>query len=289
MGVDLEYTYPTEEVRPAWTLTNGAPAEGYTPASLADDNPAAPYKVDSTYLRLVGDAGAPVPVSVAVIIHPNFDEGLGGIYLQANATGDFSGGASLINVPFTTPHWLTDEFPVNLVCDLRALGSPAYRYWSIVTGDGTGAVDANSVPLSLGEVKLYTVVHALEGSLVLDLQATEQEAYPIIDHVSEGDVTMLYPLGTKRRYLRGGVLQAGAAAVQMQQWWRASRGRSLPFVVFVTEAEGAERAEPWLCRFEKPALDRVFTYGSAMSTFTLELEEISRGLRPTPMPAAFAV
>jgi hypothetical protein len=32
----------------------------------------------------------------------------------------------------------------------------------------------------------------------------------------------------------------------------------------------------------KPALDRRFTYGSVASTFPLELEEISRGLRPTP-------
>jgi hypothetical protein len=70
----------------------------------------------------------------------------------------------------------------------------------------------------------------------------------------------------------------------MQQWHRAARGRALPFLVFVTEAEGAEVSEPWLCRFEKPALDRRFTYGSAASTFPLELEEISRGLRPTPSP-----
>jgi hypothetical protein len=284
MGVDLEYTYPSEEVRPTWTLTNGAPAAGYTPDLLTDDNPAAPYKVDSTYLRLVGDAGAAVPVSVAVIVHPNFDTGLGGIYLQGSASGDFSGGGSVFSAPFTMPQWLTDDFPANLVCDLRALGSPAYRYWSLVTGDGTGLVNANSVPIAIGELKLYTAVHALDGSLVLDLQATEQEAYPIIDHVTEGDVTLVYPLGTKRRYLRGGVLQGGAAAVAVQQWWRAARGRSSPFLVFVTDAEGSEVDEPWLCRFESVGLDRQFTYGSALSTFSLALEEISRGLRPTPLP-----
>ncbi len=285
MGVDLEYTYPSEEVRPTWTRTGGVDAVGYTTASLNDDNPAAPYKVDSNYVRLVGDCGAPTSVAIATIIHPNFDEALPNILFQGSNSLTFGG----FTVPFTAPHWLTDEFPTNLVCDLRPFGSPAYRYWSIVTGNGTGLVDPNSVPIAIGEVKLYTAVHALEGSLVLDLQATEQEAYPLIDHVTEGDVTMVYPLGTKRRYLRGGVLQGGAAAVQMQQWWRAARGRSLPFVVFVTEAEGAEVAEPWLCRFEKPGLDRVFTYGSALSTFTLELEEVSRGLRPTPMPAAFAL
>lgn len=284
MSVDLEYTHPSEEVRPTWTLTNGVPAAGYTEAALTDDNPAAPYKVDSTYLRLVGDAGAAVPVSVAVIVHPNFDAGLGGILLEANNSGDFSGGAAVFSAPFTAPAWLSDDFPVNLVCDLRALGSPAYRYWSIVTGDGTGLTDANSVPIALGEVKLYTAVHALDGSLVLDLQAVEQEAYPVIDHVTEGDVTLVYPLGTKRRYLRGGVLQGGGAAVAVQQWWRAARGRSSPFLVFVTDAEGSEVDEPWLCRFEAVGLDRAFTYGSALSTFRIELEEVSRGLRPTPLP-----
>jgi hypothetical protein len=284
MGVDLEYTYPNEEVRPTWTLTNGVPADGYTPSMLTDDNPAAPYKVDSTYLRLVGDAGTSTPVALAVIVHPNLDAGLGGILLQgSDAPGDFSTGAPF-SAPFSTPQWLTDDFPANLVCDLRPLGSPAYRYWSLVMGDGTGLVDANSVPIAIGELKLYTAVHALEGSLVLDLQATEQEGYPIIDHVTEGDVTLVYPLGTKRRYLRGGILQAGAAAVQMQQWYRAARGRSAPFLVLVTTAEGSEVDEPWLCRFEQTGLDREFTYGSALSTFRLQLEEVSRGLRPTPLP-----
>jgi hypothetical protein len=75
----------------------------------------------------------------------------------------------------------------------------------------------------------------------------------------------------------------GAAAVAVQQWWRAARGRSSPFLVFVTTAEGAEVDEPWLCRFEQPGLDRQFTYGSALSTFSLALEEVSRGLRPTPI------
>jgi len=277
MGVDLEYTYPNEEVRPTWTLTAGTAADGYTPAMLTDDNPAAPYKVDSTTLRVVGDAGAPTPVALAALVHPNLDTALGGIVLQGHTTSDFSGAVG-VTVPFTAPAWLTDDFPGNLVCDLRAVGSPAYRYWSLAIPT------ANSVPIAIGELKLYTAVHALEGSLVLDLQATEQEAYPIIDHVTEGDVTLVYPLGTKRRYLRGGILQAGAAAVQLQQWYRAARGRSAPFLVLVTTAEGSEVDEPWLCRFEQTGLDREFTYGSAISTFRLALEEVSRGLRPTPLP-----
>jgi hypothetical protein len=279
---DLEYTLPTEEVPATWALVTGIPASGYPLAKLGNDNPADPFKVDSQYLSVMTTQPAPVEVAVAAVIHHNFDPGTSNIYLAGGTGGVVK---QVMNFP-PVPPLDRDGFPVNLLLDLRPYGPlPVYDQWWFVSSPGWGAWVPNSVPLSIGELKLYTAVHALDGSLVIDLQPVETEHYPIIDHATEGDVALIYPYGTRHRYLRGGVLQMGDAAVALQQWYRTTRGRALPSLVLVTEAEGAAIVEPWLCRFEHPALDRRFTYGSVGSTFALELEEISRGLRPTPMPS----
>ena len=281
MSTNLEYTLPTEELPLVWSVGGGVPAAGYPPTKLTNDNPADPFKVDSQSLFLSGRLAAPAPVACAALIHHNYDPGKQ-LYLAAGTVPDVP--TFVVTFPLVPPTAL-DGFPVNLLLDLRPLGAlPVFQYWYVASYPGWGTWTPNSVPISIGELKLYSDVHAIDGSLVVDLRPTEQEGYPLIDHVTEGDVSMVYPYGTKRRALRGGILQAGDAAVQVQQWYRATRGRALPFLVFVTEAEGSEVAEPWLCRFEKPALDRAFTYGSVMSTFDLAIEEVSRGLRPTPMP-----
>src|SRR5436190_14488401 len=282
MSQDLEYTLPAEEVPVIWSLGGGLPSAGYVPAKLTNDNPADPYKVDTGYLFLSGVLQAPTVVACAAIIHHNYDPGIHDIYLAAGN----SPGAVSYTVPFpTVPPLALDGYPVNLFLDLRPLGPlPVYQYWYVISYPGWGTYTTNSVPISIGELKLYTSVHAIDGSLVLDLQPTETEGYPIIDRETDGDVSLVYPLGTKRRFLRGGVLQAGEAAAALQRWYRAARGRTLPFVVLVSDAEGSETTEPWLCRWEHPTLERRFTYGAVASTFALEIEEISRGLRPTPMP-----
>jgi hypothetical protein len=283
MSTDLEYTIPTDELPIVWSLNGGIAAAGYPLAKLTNDNPADPFKLDSQSVALQGTLPAPAPVACAALIHHNFDPGKHDLYLMA---GTVPGAPTYFQAFPAVPPRALDGFPVNLLLDLRPLGPlPIFPYWYFVSYPGYGAWTPNSVPISIGELKLYSDVHAIDGSLVVDLRPTEQEGYPLIDHVTEGDVSMVYPYGTKRRALHGGILQAGDAAVQVQQWYRATRGRALPFLVLVTEAEGAEVAEPWLCRFEKSALDRTFTYGSVMSTFDLAIEEISRGLRPTPSPA----
>jgi hypothetical protein len=284
MSTDLEYTVPTDELPMVWSLGGGIPAAGYDLGKLSNDNPADPYKLASQVMQLNGVLPAPAALACAAMIHHNYDPGLHNLVLAAGA----SPGALAWSAAFPiVPPRSADGFPVNLWLDLRPLGPlPVYQYWYLFSGvPGIGAPSGpNSLPISIGELKLYSQVHAIDGSLVVDLRPVEQEGYPLIDHVTEGDVSMVYPYGTKRRALRGGILQAGDAAVQVQQWYRATRGRALPFLVLVTEAEGAEVTEPWLCRFEKAALDRTFTYGSVMSTFDLGLEEVSRGLRPTPSP-----
>jgi hypothetical protein len=284
-ATDLEYTLPTDELPATWTLTNGVAAAGYLPAALTNDNPADPYKVDSTYIRLVTDLGTARPVAVAALIHPNFAPGFGPVLLQGGhlaTAGNLGSFTADVTVPFQTPAYGPDQFPYNLAADLRP-AAPSYRYWSLVTGDGTSSGPQNTVPISLGELKLYTAVHALDGSLGLDLSPVEEEGYPLIDHATDGDVTMVYPLGTKRRWLRGGVVQFAAAAPAVQAWYRSARGRCDPFVLLVTDAEGGPvPLEPWFVRFESVTLGRALTYGSVASTFELGFEEISRGLRPTP-------
>lgn len=278
---NLEYTDPTEEIVPTWTLTNGTPADGYLTASLTDDNPANPYKVASPYLRLVGDAGAPVTPALAVLIHPNFDPGLAPIYLQGGTSfASVSSGGAPFSVPWPLPSYYPDAFPLNLALDLRGLGPHTYQYWSLVTGDGAGG-SPNSVPIAIGEFKLYADVHALEGSLTLTLSPRMDEGYPLIDHTTDGDVNLIYPIGTKRRSLRGGLIQSEANAVALQRWWQAAKGRSTPFTILVSPAEGT-LAEPWFVRFESVTLSRDLTYGQTVSTFQIGFEEISRGLRPTP-------
>jgi len=287
MTTDLEYTLPTDEVPVIWSLTFGVAAAGYPPTKLSNDNPADPFKVDSQYVFLSGVLPAPTVVACAALIHHNYDPGIHDIYLVGGST---PGGVSF-TAPFPiVPPLAVDGSPINLFLDLRPLGPlPVYQYWYLASYPGWGTWTTNSVPISIGELKLYSAVHAIDGSLVLDLQPSEVEGYPVIDHPTDGDVALVYPTGTKRRFLRGGLLQMGDAAVQIQQWYRATRGRSLPFLVLVSDAEGSETPEPWFCRFERPTLERRFTYGAVGSTFALELEELSRGLRPTPSPTLTAI
>jgi len=92
---------------------------------------------------------------------------------------------------------------------------------------------------------------------------------------------MLYMAGWKRRTLRGGIIQSDANALLVRDWNRATLGRGLPFVVLVEDTE-ASGEEPWFVRFAPGPFARRFTYGSVASVYDLSLQEVSRGLRPTP-------
>ncbi len=274
---DLEYAHPSDDLSRAFTatLTSGSQATGYAPVRLTNDNPAFPFKADSTTFRLLWDFGTARPVEYLLLVHHNFLAGLSGVTFAMGSTT----ATSSFSRSFTIRTYHEDLFPVNEHLDLRDV-TPTYRYASLAV------TSANSVACALGKIAILTRVRALDGNLMLDGAPEEDESHPIVEHKTDVGVSTIYSHGTRLRWLRGDKIQKATDAAAIRSWWRATQGRSLPFVLIphITRVPSPtpEEEESWIVRWEQPNLPRTYIGPDLLSRYHLTFEEVSRGLRPTP-------
>src|SRR6266568_1390045 len=132
MAGPLRYTYPAENIAKlgTWTLVTGTQSVGtsprdYLPPRLFDDDPAHPFKSDSTTIRLLCDFGTAVPIAVLALIHHNLAAGLTGVSVDMGSTS----ATSSVSYPLVIPAYMEDKFPTNVLLDLSA-AIPVYRYLS---------------------------------------------------------------------------------------------------------------------------------------------------------------
>jgi len=279
---DLEYAHPSDDLSRLFTatLTAGSQASGaYTPAELRNDNPAHPFKADSTTFRLLWDFGSAVPVEYVVLVHHNFTPGLTGVTFAMGSTG----ATSSFTRSFTIRSYHEDLFPVNEHLDLRDV-TPTYRYASLEVSS------ANVVPCALGKFPILTRVRALDGHLLVESTPEDDEAHPLVEHKTDVGVSTIYSHGTRLRWLRGDKIQQDSDAVALRSWNRATQGRSIPFVLIphtlndhaAATSPLVEQEEAWIARWEDQNLPRTYIGPDLLSRYRLKFEEVSRGLRPTP-------
>ncbi len=278
---DLEYAHPSDDLSRAFTatLTSGSQATGYAPVRLTNDNPAYPFKADSTTFRLLWDFGTAMPVEYLLLVHHNFLPGLSGVTFAMGSTT----ATSSFSRSFTIRPYHEDLSPVNEHLDLRDV-TPTYRYASL------SVTSANSVNCALGKFPILTTVRTLDGNLMLDGAPEEDESHPIVEHKTDVGVATIYSHGTRLRWLRGDKIQEAADATAIRSWWRATQGRSIPFVVIPhvlnddapVTSPAVEEEESWIVRWEQPNLPRTYVGPDLLSRYHLKWEEVSRGLRPTP-------
>ncbi len=279
---DLEYAYPSDDLSRAFTatLTAGSQAAGdYLPAVLKNDDPAHPFKVDSTTFRLLWDFGSAMPVEYVLLVHHNFLTGLSGVTFAMGSTT----ATSNFSRTFTIRRYHEDLFPVNEHLDVRDV-TPTYRYASLEV------TSANSVNCALGKCAILTRVRALDGNLLLEGSPEDDESHPIVEHQTDVGVSTIYSFGTRLRWLRGDKIQRDSDARAIRSWSRATEGRAVPFVLIPhlinedapVESPPVDQEESWIARWEDKTLARSYIGSDLLSRYHLKFEEVSRGLRPTP-------
>ncbi len=272
---DLEYAYPGDDLSRAFTatLTSGSQEVGYEPVRLTNDDPSYPFRASTTTFRLLWDFGTATRVQHVTLIHHNFLAALAGVTLamgSSTATTDFSR-------TFTIRPYQENDFPQNESLDLRDV-DPSYRYLSLAL------TSANSVAAALGKIAILSTVRTLDGTLMID--AEDDEAHPVVSHKTDIGVETIYAHGTRLRTMTGDKLQAATDAAAIRSWNRASRGRSLPFMLIPHIGEDSAAGtdeETWLVRWTEDSLPRTYLVPDlALSKYVLKFSEVSRGLRPTP-------
>ncbi len=274
MANPLRYTYPADNIAKigTCTLVTGTQSAGtaprdYLPGRLFDDDPAHPFKTDSTTFRILWDFGSALTAAVVALIHHNFAAALTNVKFAmgtTTATTDFS-------ATFVIPAYHEDKFPVNCFLDLSGT-SPSYRYASLE------ATTANAVACSIGECPIYNQIRSLPGSFLISTDVDDED-HPLVEHKTDVGVSTIYRHGTRLRWLRGDVVEEASTGVQIRSWNRATLGRGLPFLLLPPVELNA--GEPLFVRWEDNKLPRNYME-RGISKFKLGFEEISRGLYPTP-------
>src|SRR6266566_3573997 len=100
MANPLRYTYPADNIAKigTCTLTTGTQAAGvtprdYLPGRLLDDDPAHPFKTDTTTFRILWDFGSALTAVLVALIHHNLAHNLTNVKFamgSTTATTDFS-------------------------------------------------------------------------------------------------------------------------------------------------------------------------------------------------------
>lgn len=268
--VVFEYTHPDDDIAGLVTptLAAGTPATGYGPELLYDNDPAHPFKTESTTFRLVWNYLSVKAPKLVVLVHPNFSAGAVVKYQMHTAdvwtSPDFS-------QTFPAASYHEDKFPKNLHLDLR-VAAPSYQYASLAV------TTASSVNCSIGEMIVATTVRALDGTY--ERNAQDDEDHPLNEHRTDVGVSTIYVHGTRLRWMRGELVQEGSDAANIRSWNRATLGRGLPCVIM--SHHNPDDDEPWFVRFEKTKLPRAYIAAGGVSRLPLDFEEVSRGLKPTP-------
>jgi hypothetical protein len=212
-----------------------------------------------------------------VLVHANLQTGLE-VRLRGRTT---AGGSDVVNAAITIPAYHGDKFPQNAVLDISGLvsGTPAsgyatsgLQYWLV------DIVGTNPVTVSIGEVLL--VAHWRQFTQ-LQTNVTMRPRRPVVDNKTPLRVKSTYDLGVTVWEFEAELWVTGSECDALDALWEDSYGKVRPWTWWPTAPTG----EPFEVTFVDDAKD--VTYKSQTSavrfrTMRLKLEEVGRGLMPTP-------
>jgi hypothetical protein len=213
----LIYCRPSDNIiANATTVTPSTEATGYDVENLWDGNPAKPWKATAQTANIVFDFGVATSIELVALIHHNLTAGLE-VRIQGNATNVWSGPT--LNQAFTIAAYDQDGFPVNPYLDLTAIAH-SFRFWRLVI------VGTNAANVAIGEMWLSATKRTLVKGVAAGFK--HGASRPLIEHVTDYQVSTIYDLGAKVRSWDGRIMTTSADLLTLQAWWDACRGRALP-------------------------------------------------------------
>jgi hypothetical protein len=210
-----------------------------------------------------------------VLVHAN---------LQAGLQVRLRGGA--VNELITIPAYHKDKFPTNAVLDISGIvsGTPATGYST--SGDSTWQLDivgTNPVTVSIGEVLLVSQWRRFDASGVGGVQnnLVMRPRRPVIDNKTSMRVASKYDLGVTVWEFEGELIATGTVCDDLDALWEDAYGKIRPWTWWPI----AGTSEAFLVTFTDEAKDLQYksqTSDVRLRTMRVKLEEVGRGLIPTP-------
>jgi hypothetical protein len=252
------------------TITSGSIATGYLLSYLTDNDPSRPAKFNEATLTLLFDWGGAQRQDAVSLIHANLAAGLAVRY-QCNPTNSWT--APALDVSVVIPEYKVNKYPTNSYTNLVGqvgYQTAGYRYARLVVS-GT-----NPVPIAIGELVIVSEIREIEWLANTQVYRDQRMT---IDHSTDAGVTNTFDLGVNIRAFQGSTTNRPAQKAALDRHWQDARGRTFPFL-FVPNALG-DPPEPWLARWLDPVKEDSYIV-PGITTLTLKLVELGRGLYPTP-------
>jgi hypothetical protein len=218
-----------------------------------------------------------------VLVHANLQTGLT-VRLRGRTS---AGGGDVVSELITIPAYHQDKFPTNAVLDLSGLvsGTPAtgytttgLQYWLL------DIVGTNAVTVSIGEVVLTSHWRAFTSSTGfggVQNNVVMRPRRPIIDNKTAMRVASKYDLGVTVWEFDAELLVTGSTCDDLDALWEDAYGKIRPWTFWPI----AGTSEAFLVTFADDAKDltyRTQTGAVRLRSMKLRLEEVGRGLVPTP-------
>lgn len=195
---------------------------------------------------------APITVGAFHIVYPNFDAAL-------DVTLEPDGGTPVtVSVPSLWENgWWKSPWG-----EFNAQTSAA---WNLMI-NGT-----NSIAPQVGRLLLYTSLRQMTNDVLWG--EVEDESLPLIEHVTEGGVEILYEMYGPRRSFNGQFGLKAAQANELITLHRSARNRLLPWTLIPDTSVN----DAWFVRFQETIWSRTReTYDH--NIFPFRVKEVARGL-----------
>ena len=264
------YTRPSEAIGGTFAVNTGVEDTGYLAANIDDGKPEKPAKLTGTTGSWVRSLAAPTQCDFVAIINSNLGASVD-VRLQGHTSNAW--GAPTLNVGFTIPARLIDQFTVNAWLDLSAIFPSAanrtFQYWRLLVNS------ANPTPVSVGEWKMYTAYHTF-GVRNINLGSTRHWRRPVIVHETDMLVRRTYDLGTTVRACDVDLQATPGVRNELEILFRDAQGPTRPFVIIPNRNED----DAWMVTLmqQDQTYKRSFVY---MNELSLSFQELSRGLYPS--------
>lgn len=246
------------------TVNTGTEDTTYPAAYLIDSIPSRPAQLTTTTGSWVLTFAAAQRVDLVALPMHNLSAGLE-VRIQGNAANVW--GAPSLNETITIPAYRGDGFPFGSWLDLTTKAGylvAGYQFWRLVI------VGVNASPVKVGELLLISTKRTLNPNV--SWGARLGETRPIIENMTDYQVSTIYDLGVTRRSLSGELDTTDAGLAAVRAWWQDCRGRARPFLLIPDE----DVNDGWVVRWAGD-LDPTLQV-TDRNTLALGFEEVSRGL-----------
>jgi len=261
------YALPSDELVTTLspTITASADDPDYPATNLTDPNPANPAKLTTTDGNWVFDFGAAVQAVAVALIYHNLDEGLSAV-LEWNTTDSWGSPAG--SQAITIPAWTEEPLDGSFSPWTEIAGTPSYRYWRLVVGDGS---PNNSNLIFIGNVMLVGALRQLDTDVRWGIE--EREEFGLLEQETELGVEYVEVLGGKRRRFVGEMGLRDYEAAELISLYRSATGRAARWLLIPDETVN----DAWYVRFDDPGWSRMRTDPN-FNTFPYAVRECSRGV-----------